>query len=241
MLCVNVLDGFGAGCEGEMAYSTNSANNYNAAGATTLAGSFSLTAGRLLICAVGADNSGTNGASSFTSVTFSGSVSPSPADIQQHRTQDPGAANAGVTLAICTARVTASGSITITANFSPATPGRVLIPVEAWDTNGAPVEVVSSTSNAGNGTTPSVAAILKAGDIMVSFIAQEARTAPGVDAAYYQEARTGAIADSGTAGTSIALHTQTGRVFEDTNTAYSPVLTAARDYVIGCIVLRAAI
>lgn len=99
--------------------------NSSSSGATVATGStITASTGDWLVAIVAADNNGTNGATSLSSVTDSSSNSWTQRALAN---QDPGAAAAGATLGIFTAPITsAPSSGTVTANFSPATTSKAI-------------------------------------------------------------------------------------------------------------------
>ena len=247
MLCINHLTGFGS-VTGSKA-GVLSASYVRGVASITIAEPFldftvvdpvPYVNNKTYLVAMAADNSGTLGVSSFDFFNDGGVVGFTPARI--HTTQDPGAANAGVTLAAACEHYTgATGDGPLSVDFvNPVEPAvKAAFLLEISDTLAGTTQYVSATSNAGNGTAPTVSADLLAGDLMVGLFASESRTAPTADGGTGWSARVGTIADTTVAGTSITIHAQTYLCTIDETKTWSPTCTT-RDYVIGCIVLRPA-
>jgi hypothetical protein len=113
-----------------------------------------------LVAVPAADNNGTNGAASLTSVTDSqGNTWKQRALINQ----DPGAAAAGATLGIyvCEGVTNALSSGTVTANFSPNTASKAIQVYRVQPGAGEVVQFVASdtTGSAGSTTTHSAATV----------------------------------------------------------------------------------
>lgn len=101
-------------------------NNSTASSATLAVTSVTAAVGDWLVVMVAADNAGTSGAASLTSVTDSAGNSYT----MTRSTYDPGAASAGATFGLFRARITAiltGGTDTITANFSPNTTAKAMV------------------------------------------------------------------------------------------------------------------
>ena len=198
------------------------------------------TGNKTYVVAMASDNSNTNGASPFDLFNDSGLVGFTPLRI--NATQDPGAANAGVSMAAVSnhyAGATVDGNLTVDFLSGVEPTSKAAILLEISDTLAGATTYVNATSNAGNGTAPTVSADLLAGDLMVGLFASESRTAPTADGGTGWSARVGTIADTTVAGTSITIHAQTYLCTIDETKTWSPTCTT-RDYVIGCIVLRPA-
>lgn len=241
MLGITQLDGFGVGCTdallvnhlGGGSYTTTVLNYASFTGTTTV--------GRKGVLLSAADNAGTNGASCYN-WSWYGSNSPQNATDIFQETQDPGAANAGVTLAVATAiSQAASQGIGSTWNTGATAAAKAIIALEVYRQDGGGVEIVDYASGKGSGTTPSITTInpLQVGDLMIAFLAQEARTAPSTPDAGFTTQQS-AIADTGTAGTSVVISYQTYTAVTDlANRNYAVTLGTTRDYVVGYLVLRA--
>lgn len=253
MLGLTQLCGFGAG-GGSGAGGVLSAAFMQSVASTTIAETYldftlvdavPYVNNKTYLVAMAADNAGTNGASCFQAAPagFDESGSGSSVLFNPYRvdeTRDPGVANAGVTLAAACGHYTgATGDGVLNVNYNlPYPTAKAAILLEISDTLGGATEYVNATSNAGNGTAPTVSATLLAGDMMVGLLASEGRVAPTADGSAGWSSRVGTIADTTVAGTSITMHAQTYVATVDETKTWSPTWSSARDYVIGAIVLR---
>lgn len=149
--------------------------------AVTVAGA-DVQRGELVAVFIAADNQGTSGASSISSVTDSGSNSYSQIKLQNRTAAS--AAGDGCTCAIYASKVTttlASGSSTITLNLSPTTVAKaVAYQAFSWvnTTTGTPV----SSSGTGTTYTSTATASLAVGTLLLAACANESVTPPGADA-----------------------------------------------------------
>lgn len=192
------------------------------------------------VVAVAADNNGTNGASSTSSVTDVGGNTYS----NRHTgNQDPGAASEGVTLTWWTAPITTALAATddITVNFSPNTTSKAAL---VWRVRpGYGVTLTFQAAGGAEGTTGSPATgtgARQVGDIVFGAVAREhnsATTADSdvLDAAWSSQAEQ--IASTGTAATSITLASQHKIVTGTGDQTYNPTATSA-DVAIGVCILR---
>lgn len=158
-LSVNELNGFGVGGSTCPAGSTLTISDLGngtstSSSATVVTGStITASVGDWLVAIVAADNNGTNGAVSLTSVTDSASNTWSQRALIN---QDPGAAAAGATLGIFTAPITsAPSSGTVTANLSPNTTSKAIQVYRAVAPAGCSVAFINADAT---GTTGASAA-----------------------------------------------------------------------------------
>ena len=99
-------------------------NNSTASSATLAVTAVTAAVGDWLVVMVAADNAGTSGAASLTSVTDSAGNSYT----MTRSNYDPGSASAGVTFGLFRAKVTATlTGGTVTANFSPNTTAKAMV------------------------------------------------------------------------------------------------------------------
>lgn len=241
MLSINQLNGFGVNTPDAIVLRHVAYNTYTTTGTSAAQVSSTATvAGRRGLILSAADNAGTNGASCYGGSQYS-SNSPAASDELFSTTNDPGAANAGVTLAVAT-DLDEVGDQTVVSywNSGATAAAKTIILLEAYTANGGQVEVVDHSSSTGTGTNPGITTnALKAGDLVVAFVAQEARTAPSTPSPSFTTQQS-AIADTATAGTSIALSYQTYTAATDlSGVTYGVLLSASRDYVVGYVVFRA--
>jgi hypothetical protein len=216
--------------------------NSTTSGATLTTGSISVAKNAWIIVAVAADNSGTDGAASLTSVT------DSVGNIYQQLSltnQDPGAANAGTTLGMYLAKVTTElASGTITANFSPNTPCKAMSVKSITPGAGEIVSVLTIGSGvAGSGTAYSAGAInVPNGYTIYGATALEQSTAATADSdttnGNWSTAHT-AAANTGTNTTSQAITTQQKTVTAAGNQTYNTSSGSTRDCAINAVVLWA--
>ncbi len=244
MLQINHLTGFGVGGgEAEAVLA-----NHLGGGSSTSAGQVvaslvaSTTVGRRGLLLSAGDNAGTNGASCYEYSYYANNI-PQTATGHIHVTNDPGAASAGVTLAAASA-ISQLASQAIGSRWANGVTAtcKCVVAVEVYTASGAGVSVVESGSNTGTGTNPSITTTgpLYTGDLMVAFVAQEARTVPSTPDAGFTTTQS-AIADTTVAGTSVVISYQTFTATADlASKTYSVTLGASRDYAVGYVLLRAS-
>lgn len=169
-----------------IAATASNAGNGNQTSATTLVitvGGGNVAVGDLIVVYIAADNAGTSGASSISSVTDSGGNSYSQIKLQ-NRTAGSVAAD-GCTCAIYASVATTgltSGSSTITVNFSPATTAKAAR-YQAFSGVGALSTSVPAVSSSGSGATYDATALnpTLSGMLVVACAANESATAPAAD------------------------------------------------------------
>ena len=164
----------------------------------------------LIVVCVAADNNGTNGAASISSVSDSKGHTYTQRQIQN---QDPGAAAAGATVAIYTAVATTglTNGDTITVNFSPNTAAKAMY---VWRVSAASTEFVKYVTAGGAvGATanPTVTTVsITSGNAMIGALASESNVTPTADTdttGGSWAGHTNATANTGTAATSMNVHT----------------------------------
>jgi hypothetical protein len=137
-----------------------------------MAAAGSITVGNYLIMRISCNNTGSAGASALSSITDPRSNSWTISQI----TQDPGAADAGITCAIAYAKVANAytNGDDITVNFSPAVTSKAMI-IEEWSGIHATVPVaVAATTQTTATTTPTISRTpTAAGQLMYAALATE--------------------------------------------------------------------
>lgn len=130
--------------------------------------------GDMIVVFIAADNAGTSGANSISSVTDSAGNTYTQRSIINY---DPGAANTGVTLGIYTTVVTnAITAGTITVNFSPNTTYKVAVAYKLVASTGTPaVRAVGSglTGNEGSTSISITSSSLSLNDVIFGVVAFE--------------------------------------------------------------------
>ena len=164
----------------------------------------------LIVVCVAADNNGTNGAASISSVTDSKGHTYTQRQIQN---QDPSTAASGATVAIYTAVATTglTNGDTITVNFSPNTTAKAMY---VWRVSAASTEFVKYVTAGGAvGATanPTVTTVsITSGNAMIGALASESNVTPTADTdttGGSWAGHTNATANTGTAATSMNVHT----------------------------------
>ena len=138
--------------------------------------------GDMLVVDIANSNAGTNGASSIASVQDSASNTWTQRILNNN---DPGAANAGVTLGGYTSTITtALSGGTITVNLSPSTPQTAVVSYRIQPGSGNQVTYVTAGSGAtGTSSTPSVTSgSITSGHTIIGMVAAEHSVAPTGDA-----------------------------------------------------------
>lgn len=197
--------------------------------------------GDMLVVVVAADNNGTNGASSLSSVT------DSEGNIYTQRTvvlQDPGAAAAGATLGIYTAAITTELSFaTVTINFSPNTALKAAVIYRVSPSAGT---VEYRTAGAGsNGLTASptiTATSVASGDTIIGGLAAETDdgiTADSDTSNGNWSTQYSALADAGADAATMVVAAQYKTTTATANQTYNPTVTGgvARDTAINYILI----
>ena len=179
----------------------------------------SVSVGDMLVVCIAADNQGSAGAASISSVTDSKSHTYTSRASQNN---DPGAANAGATVAIFVAPITTAmtTSDTVTINFSPNTTSKAAV---IWEVVAGATEFPKYLSNGGTtGSTanPSLASTsISSGDAVIYALAAESNatltgdsdTTNGSWSTLYTTAgNTGTSATSMTVGSQYKVTTGTG-------------------------------
>lgn len=164
--------------------STAGAGNQTAATtlAMTVAGA-NIAAGQLVVVFIAADNAGTSGASSISSVTDSGGNTYTQVKLQ-NRTAGSVAAD-GCTCAIYASVIgtaLTSGTSTITVNFSPTTTAKAAR-YAVFTGVGALMTTPAAVANSGSGATYDATALgpAMAGMLVVACAANESATVPAND------------------------------------------------------------
>lgn len=198
--------------------------------------------GDWLVAIVAADNAGTNGDPSLSSVSDSqGNTWTQRALINN----DPGAANAGATLGIFTAPVTnALSSDTVTANFSPNTTCKAIQVYRVQPGSGEAVQFVAAdaTGTTGNNTTHSAGTVsVTNGDTIFGAAAIEARDAITGDSDTTNGSWSSILsrlADTGATATSMTCSSQYKTVSSTGNQSWACTTGANRDSARSYLILR---
>ena len=196
----------------------------------------------MIVVVVAADNNGTNGAASISSVSDSKGHTYTQRRISN---QDPGAAAAGATVAIYTA-VATTGLVngdTITVNFSPNTAAKAMY---IWKVAAASTEFVKYV-NAGGATgataNPTVTTVsITSGDAVIGGLASESNVTPTADTDTTNGSwagHTNVTANTGTAATSMNVHTGY-KITTGTGTQTWNQTLVANDWANAYIILDAA-
>jgi hypothetical protein len=219
---------------------SNQGNNKSGTSSATLAVTGNTASvGDWLLVVVAADNAGTDGASCITTCADAGGV-----NVYTKRgeiTQDPGAANAGATLAFFTCPVTSAISAsTITINFSP-NPTRKLAHVYRIQPGANEVVTLRSTGAgaAGNGTSASITATsVTSGDTIFGAMSAETDDAITTDSdttnGNWSTAQTD-LQDDGTDANTLRIHSQWKTVNATGDQTYNLGIAAAQDWAINWI------
>jgi hypothetical protein len=216
--------------------------NTTVASATQAVASISANVGEYLIVVVAADNSGTAGLQSITSVTDSVG---NTYDEEILVNRDPGNANEGVTLAVYVSKIANNiVSGTVTANFSPNTPAKSVMIKRVIPDAGKLMSVISVgagvSGSATTGTTPAVS--VTSGDTIFGAVAVEQATLGTADSDTTNGSWSAAfngIASTGTNTTSITGSSQQKTVTATGNQTYNLNFGGtARDYALNYMILR---
>lgn len=216
--------------------------NSTSSGATLTTGNISVAKNLWIIVAVAADNAGTNGAASLTSVTDS--VGNSYQQLTLVNRTAGSAANDGTTLGIYLAKVsTALSSGTITANFSPNTTCKAMNVKSITPGAGEKVTVVSTGSGStGSGTAYSAGALSVTngytiyGATALEQIAAATADSDTTNGSWSTEYT--ASADTGSNSGSQSITSQQKTVTATGNQTYNTSSGSTRDYAINAVVLR---
>lgn len=232
---------------GDGDYAAAPTGNKTSQASTTINLSTTLTAlvDDVVIQVIAADNAGTSGVSSFSSIgqPSTGAISWETAQVI-NRT-DGNSANDGTTLIIIVGRVTSqiSTSSNYVVSWSPNTTAK------AWRNlliRGASPTIQNIASSTGSGTAPSVAsgsspvrAILN-GDIVIGAVATESATVPTGDSdttnGSWDSIKTGTSGGTGGDGTKMALGLQSKIVNADGDQTFDAG-TANTSYAIAVLAL----
>lgn len=209
---------------------------------STLATTASVTAaaGTWLYVALACDNNGTNGDPSVAT----NSISDSASNTWTNRVllnNDPGAAAAGITLAIWTCEVTnALTNGTITISFSPNTTSKTFVVQRLTPGSGEKVVYVDTGAGAtGSSNAPTInSTSVAADDVIFGAIAIEGNdtitgdsdTSNGTWSTQYTQ-----VANTGTVLTSVRIATQYKAVTSTSSQTYNVSYTTARDYAINWV------
>lgn len=223
--------------------STAGSNNSTTSGATLQITGVTAAVGDWLVIAISSDNQGGGGQVSLSSVQDSASNTWEQRSITNN---DPGAAGAGITLGIFTAKITnalSSGSVTV--NFSPNTTSKAAALFKV--TPGAGEEVAFRAAGPGATATSSTAQTITAtavqnGDTIFGAVALESNALPTADSdttnGSWSAAHT-ANANTGTAATSTVISSQHKTVNATGDQTYNTSSSSA-DIAINWITLFAS-
>lgn len=197
----------------------------------------SFAVGDMVVVCVSADNNGSGGATSLSSVT---DAQGNTYTQRVNNTQDPGAAAAGQTLGIYTAIVTTALVTTddITVNFSPNTAAKAAL---VWKVVAGATEFpkfVAAGSTAAATASPTTGAVsVNSGDVIIGALARESNSTVTADADTTNgnwSTQVSVAGNTGTNATSSQITSQWKVVTATGNQTYNPTATSA-DLVIGYI------
>ncbi|MGE3875492.1 MAG: hypothetical protein AB7F74_21270 [Parvibaculaceae bacterium] len=198
--------------------------------------------GSTLVVLVGADNNGTSGASSISSVTDSAGNSYAQQAIVN---QDPGAAAAGATLGVFTAKIaTALSGGTVTVNFSPNTAGRSAEIIRAVPDAGfqAQIAAVDTTGSTGSVTSHSAATVsVTSGNTIIGAAAIETNATVTGDSDTTNGNWSTVVtrsSNSGTDATSMCVSSQFKTVSSTGNQSWACTTGSAKDSARSYIIIR---
>lgn len=218
--------------------------NSTTSGATLTASSLTIAANQWVVVAVAADNNGTNGAASLTTVTDSVGNTYNQISLVN---QDPGAANEGTTLGIFLGKIdTALSSGSITANFSPNTTCKAMSIKRITPGAGETLIVVAVGPGVnGSGTAYSSGAVsVTNGHTIYGATALEQGSAATADSdttnGSWSTAHT-AAASTGTNSTSQAITTQQKTVTATGDQTYNTSSGNTRDYALNYVIFAPSI
>lgn len=235
------------GTPGEIYWEPLPTNSTTSSAASLALTSVSAPVGSVLYVAVSANNSGTNGAA-CTTTCADDSAESGTANTWTQQTQvnnDPGAADAGITLTIFTSILTrALVADTITVSFSPNTTCVTITGEKGILDSGTASVVTVGAGATGTGTTPSITSgSITSGDIIIGAVAAETNGSITADADTSDgtwSTQISVTADTGTAGTSTRLVTQRKKVTATATQTYNPTIGVSRDWATNYIVVRGA-
>jgi len=213
-----------------------------ASGSTLTVSSVEAVVGDMLVVVIAADNAGTNGASSISS------VSDSEGNTYSQRTvvlRDPGAASEGATLGIFTAAITADLSFaTVTVNFSPNTANKAAVIYRVTPASGSTVEYRSAgAGSAASTASPTITATsVASGDTIIGGLAAETDdgiTADSDTSNGNWSTQYSALADNGADAATMVVAAQYKTTTATANQTYNPTVTGgvARDTAINYILI----
>lgn len=219
-------------------------NNSTTSSGTLVISGVTASVGDWLVVIIGADNAGGSGANSISSVTDAeGNTYTSRATLLQ----DPGAADEGATLSIFTAEITSALSLDdVTVNFSPNTTSKTavvyLVEPDVGDTITFRASGAGAAGATGNGTAQSVITSVTNGDTIFGGVACETNAAITADSdttnGSWSTAYTN-TADTGSAGTSMAVSAQWKTVSSTGNQTYNTSTGSSVDWAMSWLTLYA--
>jgi hypothetical protein len=223
-----------------LTFSQAGSANSTTSGATLNVTGVTAAVGDMLIVCISADNSGSAGASSISSVTDAASNTYTSRALTN---RDPGAANAGNTLDIFTTIVTSAlSSQTVTVNFSPNTPSKAAVIWKAVPGAGETARYLSSSAGAsGAATTQTITTTSIAnGDTVIGATSIEGLAAITADSDTSNgnwSAQYTAVADTGSGGTSQRIASQHKTVTATATQTYNTSTVLSNDFAINYIVV----
>lgn len=235
----------GQGVALSTSYSGSTTNTSTFSTVFVIAGPSSVDPGDRILVVSAVDNSGTNGASAFSSQDFSGSTATMVLEGSRYSAlNDPGAANAGVDLLCALYKCTASGTASfISSSYSVAPAAKaaavfLLRGIPAVATAAITGFVSTNGVAATSATSPTLSTA--PGDLVVGVGAVEARTGITSDAsAEWLNTTDIIVADTGTAGTSMVLVAQYYKETAASTRDYTVTANAARDMIAAIFSIRA--
>lgn len=235
---------FGGSCTVSALTFTESNSAVDSVTGTTLAiGSITASVGDVVEVKIAADNSGTNGASSISSVTDSAGNTYAPQTTQNN---DPGAADAGTTFAIYTSTITnALSGGTMTVNFSPTTTKRAAQVTRIQPGAGNTVAIISASGTTGTATSYAAPTVSVTNGDTISAGAGVEHNLAGVSAAGDSDTTNGnwstvwQTSTSGGGSTSNqSVMSQRKTVNATGNQSWAASSTASADYGAGYVIYR---
>jgi len=217
--------------------STASASTYGYAGTSGI----TAAVGDMVVLGVAADNSGTSGVSS-TSATITDAAGNTW--IRQSVVNNTaGVVNDGTTLSIFTSLITnALSAATVTLNFSPNTPSKIVAGLRIQPGSGETIIVESvGPGVTGNNTTFSTGNVaVTNGHTIIGFAAVESRGAFTGDSdttnGSWSTMQSG-TASTGTGSTSQDIATQHKTVTADGNQSWDPTMGSAQDFALNYLIV----
>jgi hypothetical protein len=202
----------------------------------------SFAVGDFIVVCISADNNGTAGVSSLSSVTDAGGNTYT----LLQATYDPGAAAAGQTVGIAYARTTTPLVATddVTVNFSPNTTSKAAVVFKLHPDFGITLQFVTSGFGAGSATgTPTITtSTINTGDVVVAALAVESNEAVTADADSTNgswSTQATATGNTGTVATSSRIASQNKIVTATATQTYNPTMTS-RDCINGWVTFTPA-